>query len=148
MSENMNTYCMPNVGCLIGTVYQLLLGQLVAALDRAELDITPPEYLVLRTLYSRDGLQQCEIASVVGKDKGAISRCVAAMVKKKLVITESVSHKCMRVYLSPKACEIKPSVMQVADDCHNSLASLLTIDEMTQFSNILGKIVNNLICKK
>ena len=148
MSENMNTYCMPNVGCLVGTVYQLLLGQLAAALDRAELDITPPEYLVLRTLYSRDGLQQCEIASVVGKDKGAISRCVAAMVRKGLVSTESVSHKCLRVYVSPEGRKIESAVMKVADECHDALASLLTPQEMTLFGAILSKIVNNLNYKE
>lgn len=148
MNDNLHIYRMPNVGCLVGTVYQMLVGQLAAALDSAGLDITPAEYLVLRTLYSTDGLQQCEIASLIGKDKGAISRCVAAMVKKELVYTQPVSYKCLRVFVAPKGRDMQPAVMDVARVCHDSLASMLTPEEMASFGTILNKIINNLNYKK
>ena len=90
----------PAIGCLIGTAYQILLSRLASTLKEAGLDITTSEYLVLRAIYSNDGLQQCEIAEMVGKDKAAICRCVAGLAKKGLVRTESVSHKCLRVYAS------------------------------------------------
>ena len=76
MTNEIHTYSGPNVGCLLGTAYQTLLSELTDSLDRKGLDITTSEYLVMRALYSNDGLQQCEIAALLGKDKGAISRCV------------------------------------------------------------------------
>ena len=62
----------PAVGCMLGKAYQILLSQLAKALSDAGLEITTTEYLVLRALYSDEGIQQCEIASLKGKDKASI----------------------------------------------------------------------------
>ena len=134
---------MPNTGCLLGTAYQTLVAQLAEALRRSGLDISVPEYLVLRTLYSRDGLQQCEIASTLGKDKGAISRTTAAMVKKGLVRTEPVSHKCLRVYVDIRGREIEQTVHEVARERHHALEALVTEREMQTFIGVLRKIIQN-----
>lgn len=136
-----NPYAMPNVGCMLGTAYQTLVSQLADELEKADLNITVPEYLILRALYTQDGMQQCEIASIVGKDKGAVCRCVAAMSKKGLVTTESVSYKCLRVYLSPKGKEIEPTVMKIAETRHQALSSLLTPEEREVFATVLKKII-------
>lgn len=106
MTNEDYTYPMPNVGCLVGIAYQVLTSRLAAALADAGLNISVPEYLILRTLYIKDGLQQCEIADMLSKDKGAISRNVAEMSKKGIVRTEPVSYKCRRVYLSPEGRKI------------------------------------------
>lgn len=134
---------MPNVGCMLGTAYQTLVSQLAEELEKAELRITVPEYLILRALYTQDGMQQCEIATMVGKDKGAISRCVSSMIKKGLVTTECVSYKCLLVYLSPKGKEIKPRVMEIAKSRHNALSSMLTPEERATFAKVLKKIIQS-----
>ncbi len=134
---------MPNVGCMLGTAYQTLVSQLAVELEKAKLDITVPEYLILRSLYTQDGLQQCEIAAIVGKDKGAVSRCVATMIKKGLVTTECVSYKCLRVSLSPTGEAIRPKVLEIAKTQDNALSSILTSEERSIFATVLKKIINN-----
>ncbi len=134
---------MPNTGCLLGTAYQTLVSQLAEALQRSELDITVPEYLVLRTLYTSDGLQQCEIASTIGKDKGAICRTVTSLVNKGLVTTESVSHKCLRVYVGPKGREIQPKLNEVALKRQEALEALATDSELQTFVGVLRRIIQN-----
>lgn len=143
MKNEKKLYGMPNMGCMVGTAYQILLSRLSETLSAYGLNLTPGEYMVLRALYTCEGLQQCELADMVGKDRGAICRCVAAMVKKGLIRTESVSHKCLRVYVAPKGREIESKVMAVAKDRHDALGSLLTPEEMTTFSIVLEKIINN-----
>lgn len=133
---------MPNIGCRFGTAFQVLYGELAEALTNAGLDIAVPEYILLRALYSKDGMQQCEIAELIGKDKAAISRCVTAMQKKGLVITEPVSRKCVKVFVSEKGRAIEPLVMAVAKERHKALAELLTGDELSILVNILDKIIN------
>ncbi len=133
---------MPNVGCMLGTAYQTLISQLAEELEKAKLDITVPEYLILRSLYTQDGMQQCEIGTMVGKDKGAVSRCVASLIKKGLVTTECVSYKCLKVYLSPLGEEIKPKVLEIARLRHEALSNLLTPEERTIFATVLKKIIN------
>ncbi len=141
MTKEKILYEMPNVGCMVGTAYQTLLSQLADELEKSELGITVPEYLILRALYTQDGMQQCEIASMVGKDKGAVCRCVASLAKKGLVTTECISHKCLRVHLSLLGKSIEPKVMEIAKSRHEALGSLLTPEERTIFATVLRKII-------
>ena len=132
----------PALGCLIGKAYQTMLSQLNSALKEAGLDITTSEYLVLRALYSSEGIQQCEIAQMVGKDKAAVCRCVSGLEKKGLVRTECVSHKCLRVFLTDKGREIEPKVMEVACIRHKALLDLTTPENLAIFTEILKKVIN------
>ncbi|MDE5880423.1 MAG: MarR family transcriptional regulator [Muribaculaceae bacterium] len=132
----------PALGCLIGKAYQTMLSQLNSALKEAGLDITTSEYLALRALYSSEGIQQCEIAQMVGKDKAAVCRCVAGLEKKGLVRTECVSHKCLRVFLTDKGREIEPKVMEVARIRHKALLDLTTPENLAIFTEILKKVIN------
>lgn len=141
MTNEQNLYGMPNMGCMLGTAYQALVSELSSALSASGADISVPEYLILRALYTRDGMQQCEIGAIISKDKGAISRCVASMERKGLVRTEAVSHKCLKVYLAEKGRKLEPKISSVAQERHSALESMLTPDEMTTFATVLRKII-------
>lgn len=132
---------MPNVGCMIGTAYQVLLSRLSVALADAGLDITTAEYMVLRVLYDEEGLQQCDIAEIIGRDKAGVSRCVAAMERKGFVRTEAVSHKCLRVYLSDKGRAIEAAVMGVANERQLALESIVEGSDMETFVKVLRTII-------
>ena len=140
--ENEKTYDMPCVGCLIGSAFQRLTVQLEATLKREGLGISAAEYMILRALYSRDGLQQCEIVDMVGKDKSSICRSVSALAKKNLVRTEPVSYKCIRVWLTDKAREIQATVMRIADERHQALVNLATPKDIEAFVRVLKAIMN------
>ena len=131
----------PAVGCLVSAAAQSMLGALTRALTEADVPLTAPEYLVMRAIYSRDGLQQCEIAELTGKDKATICRCVASLARKGLVRTEQVSHKCLRVYVAQEGRRIERDVMRVAAERHAALQSLLAPGEMSTFKAILSRII-------
>ncbi len=131
---------MPYVGCLVGAAFQKMTSQLETALKKAEIPITAAEYMILRALYSTDGLQQCEICEMVGKDKASICRSVSSLAKKGLIKPEPVSYKCIRVWLTDKANEIKPQIMKIADDRHKALTSLASEKEVESFIKILNLI--------
>lgn len=136
-------YSMPNLGCLLGSAYQHQLTELATALSSAGLNVTTAEYLVLRALYTRDGMQQCEIASLIGKDKGAVCRTVTSMEKKGLVTTRAVSHKCRQVYLSAYGKAIESTIMKVAEKQHGILTSKIPQKEMKAFVNVLKLIIEH-----
>ncbi len=143
MKRNIINIESPALGCLIGMAYQTLLSKLDTALKDAGLNITTSEYLILRALYCGDGIQQCDIARMVGKDKAAVCRCVAGLVKKGLIRTEPVSHKCLRVYLTSEGMAIKNKVMEVASARHKALTDMTTPEKLAIFTEILESIVNN-----
>ena len=140
--ENEKTYDMPCVGCLMGSAFQRLTVQLEVAVKREGLQITSAEYMILRALYSRDGLQQCEIVEMVGKDKSSICRLVSALAKKNLVITEPISYKCIRVWLTDKARAIQHQVMQIAEERHKALLKLAPQKDIEAFVRVLKAIMN------
>ncbi len=139
-NEN-NIYGFPNMGCMLGTAYQVLVARLAAKLEKEHCDITVPEYMVLRALYSRDGMQQCEIGEMVGKDKGAVCRTVKSLETKGLVTTEQVSHKCLKVYISEKGRAVEPKIIGIAEEREKSLSEILTPEELSSFRAILTKII-------
>lgn len=143
MMETSKNIESPALGCMVGRAYQIMLGQLAAALKDAGLDMTTGEYLVLRAVYSKEGMQQCEIADMVGKDKASVCRCVAAMEKKGLLATEAGSHKCLRVYLTEKSRGIEQKVIAVADLRHQALAQITTPAELEIFTRIIEKIISS-----
>lgn len=126
---------------MLGTAYQTLVSRLGEVLSEAGIHLSVPEYMILRVLYTRDGLQQCEISEVVGKDKGAVSRCIRNMERRGLVRTETVSHKCVKVYLAEAGRKIEWPVMNVARQRHEALLRLLTHDEITVLHRALKIII-------
>lgn len=143
MKNETVTYAMPYVGCLIGAAFQRLTAQLEAALKAAGLKISPAEYMILRALYSHDGLQQCEIGVMVGKDKAAISRSVTALAGKGLVKSEQVSHKCCRVWLTAGGRDIEQRIMAVADARHKALTDMVSGNDLEAFLRVLRAIMND-----
>lgn len=143
MTDKVDKYDFPNMGCLLGMAFQTQYTLLSCELVKSGLDITPPEYLILRVLYDNDGLQQCEIASSLGKDQGAVCRSVKELVRKDLVRTEAESHKCRRVYISEKGKSIRPEIMDVAKERQHSLETILTPPELKSLKIALTKIINN-----
>ena len=127
----------------MGTAFQRLTSQLEKALKESGLDITASEYMIMRALYSSDGLQQCEIADMVGKDKGSISRSVSGLVRKGLVRTEQVSYKCCKVWITEAAVAIRGEVMEIAARRHKALLCLASEKDIETFVRVLNKIVNN-----
>lgn len=135
------TYDIPSVGCLLGSAYQRLTSQLEAALKRDGLKISTAEYMILRALYFRDGLQQCEIAEMIGKDKSSICRSVSSLVRKGLVFTNPVSYKCIQVFITDEARNIKPRIMKIARRRDEALRELASESEISNFTRILKAIV-------
>lgn len=131
------------LGCKVGQAYYIMLGQLAESLKTHGLDVTAGEYLILRAVYSKEGLQQCEIADMVGKDKAAVCRSVSAMQQKGLLRTEVVSHKCLRVFLTDKSREMRPKIMALAESRYKALMDLTSPSELEIFSRILDKIINS-----
>ncbi len=143
MKTKKTPYSSSAIGCMIGCANQILLSQLENALRDAALPLTPLEYLVLRAIYSQEGLQQCEIADMVGRDRAGVCRAVSALVKKGLVATQTVSYKCMRVYLTDKSRAMEPKVLHVADSRHQALLDLVGTEKFEVFNEVLQKIIKS-----
>ena len=141
MKKEIKTYCSPALGCMVGSANQVLLTELEKALKEEKLHLSSMEYLVLRALYSKDGIQQCEIAEMVGRHKAGICRCISGLVKKDLVYTEPVSYKCLKIYLTDEARLLQSRVMKVANDRHHALLNIISAEDLEIFNKVLETII-------
>ena len=131
------------MGCMLGTAYQTMVGQLDEILRKELPEVTVPEYMILRSLYFRDGMQQCDIGEMVGRNKGVISRTVKGMASKGFVCTDSESHKCLKVYLTPKAYAMKAKILEIAAERQNTLEKLIGPENISLFSDCLKIIIES-----
>ncbi len=136
-------YEMPNVGCMVGTAYQRMLSGLENALADAGINLTVTEYLLLRALYTRDGQQQCDLATMTSKDKAAISRTVTALERKGLVRCVTESHKCRRVFLTEQGQRLRDRLLDIALRREQQLLSLAPTPDIEAFLRVLKAIIHN-----
>lgn len=137
------TYDMPYVGCLVGMAFQKMTSRLEQTLKKEDIHITAAEYMILRALYFKDGLQQCELSEMIGKDKSSICRSVGALIKKEYLRPENVSYKCIRVWLTDKSLCIKPKIMAIAERMHQSLFDNSSQSDIKSFIKVLKEIVKD-----
>ncbi len=141
--KTVNAYGMPCEGCMIGTAFQKLTAQLERILKQENLDIKAGDYMILRALYNSDGLQQCELSELIGKDKSSICRSVSNLLQKGLVKTEPISYKCVRVWLTDKAEELRPIILKIAEERQKALYDLAPERDIEGFVKVLKAIINS-----
>lgn len=135
------TYEIPNIGCLLGMAYQSEAARLSRALTGAGIDITPAEYLIMRVLFSRGALQQCEISQTLGKDKASVNRSIQSLARKGFVTTTSVSFKCCMVGLTVAGEALRSRLLEIARRLHQELSSRITDEQMACLREILETII-------
>lgn len=142
MTTKDTPYEMPNVGCLLGTAYNIEEMRLRAMLQKERLGISPAEYLILRILFSHKEIQQCEISRILGKDKATVSRTIQSLTKKGLVISDQLSYRCCMISLSEKGRSLEPKIIEIAASRNARLSERISKQEQEFLRNILKKIID------
>ncbi len=137
----MQKYDLPYVGCLVGVAFQRMLKDLEKELEKQQLPISGPEYMILRALFAKNGASQSDVVEMVGKDKSSICRSIKSLASRGLVRVEQVSYKLNRIWLSEEAEKMKPKIMEVAATRHEDLASRLSDNGLKLFVEMLNKII-------
>lgn len=91
-----------SLGYLLDRTLWALSNSLNVALKNEGIDLPHSQYLVLRTLFEKDGLSQNEIAAHLHKDAAAIKRTVDYLEQKGLVVRKTVAHSKYNVFLTEK----------------------------------------------
>ncbi len=141
MTTKQQVYEIPNLGCLLGMAYQAELTGLSNALTNAGINITAAEYLIIRILFTRERMQQCEISRLLRKDRASITRSIKSLEKKGYVVADAVSYKCCLVSLTESGRALEQSVMKIADEQQQKLQGKLTQQEIDSLRQILIKII-------
>lgn len=75
-----------SLGYLVGRTSRAMGNRLNQNLERAGYDVTCEQFMVLDTLWKKDGQTQKALASCTCKDKTSVTRILDGMWKKKLIV--------------------------------------------------------------
>lgn len=109
-------------------------------------EITVDQWLVIKNLYEREGLNQSELAELTFKDHPTLTRIIDLLCKKGL--TERQMHPQDRrsfiIILTPagksKVEELRPSVKEIRTQAWNNLSE----QDFIHFKHVLNTIYDNL----
>lgn len=129
----------------IGYMMEQALGSMTATLAAGfiakGIDLPHSQYAVLRLIYTRqEPLTQSKIAEILKKDAAAVKRTLDILERKGLVRREAHNGRSKHVFCTGKALAMKETVTESANTTLHNIFGEFSDDELTVFTNILGKI--------
>lgn len=108
------------------------------------IDLTNPQFIVLRCLYFKDGLSQFEIANLLFKDAAAIKRTVDFLEQKGLVARKQVRTLKNSVCLTDKGRDLIPQAMKIGESILDKVIEGIGPKNYSSLRTMLDKIYTNL----
>jgi len=105
-----------SLGFLLNRASVSLAKALNARLNRENIDLPHSQFVVLRSLYYRDGLSQLDIAKLLSKDAAAIKRTIDNLEEKGFVERRQVRPLKNHIHITGKGKELMPEALCIADE--------------------------------
>ena len=133
-------------GYLINLAAQRLKYELHQIFQARGYDITPEQWAVLNRLWEQDGLSQVELAERTFKDKPSTTRILNLLEQKGIVLRrrDAEDGRVMHVFLTKAGKDLKEKLIPCAEEVLVKSGQNLTKEEVSQFKQILRKILANL----
>ena len=111
----------------------------------SRLGFGPGQFFFLSELYCEEGLSQDELSRRVGVDKSNTSRALTNLEAYGLIRRESdlINHKVKRVYLEPKAREIKNEFIKIQEKWNAVLIVGFSKKHKNRLMSDLKNMANN-----
>lgn len=134
-----NTVLAPWI-CFISRLSTRFVGN-----EMSRMGFGPGQFFLLSELYSQEGLSQDELSQRVGVDKSNTSRALAKLEKVGLIQRKSdpKNHKVKKVYLKPKAHNVRNEFRKIQQQWNVKLLKGFTEEEKAILITSLIKIANN-----
>jgi DNA-binding MarR family transcriptional regulator len=114
-------------------------------LQNAGHPVTSEQWVVLTSLFDRDGRTPTEICEATLKDKPGITRIVRNMERNKLVICvdNPEDGRSKRVFLTKSVKKIEKQLLNIASETESQCIKGISEKEIEQCRSILDKILSN-----
>jgi len=135
------------LGYLVNRCAILLKNELVYRFEQAGYTVTPEEWVILNRLWEEDGLSQNEIAERTIKDKTTVTRFLAQMEAKGLIVRKSSKEdgRYKSVRLTAYAQKLKPILIPIAQEMLVQASSGIAEKDIQITLNMLRNVEDNLI---
>ncbi len=135
-----------SIAYLVGRTSRSIIKRLGKKfLDRG-FDVSYEQWSILVHLYRKDGQTQQELARVAIKDKAAVTRLLNILEKKNIVlrITDRHDKRSKLIYLTNKAKDFKPALIEIVEELLQEAEQGIPRDEIINCKKTLNKIFYNI----
>lgn len=103
------------------------------------LDLTPIQHLILECLREEEGLSAGEIGKRLSLDNATLSGVLDRMTEKNWVVkeTDPQDRRFLRLYLSPRAREMLPVLLEARQKANEDIMAGLTVEERILLKRLL-----------
>jgi len=110
------------------------------------LDVTVPQFQVLRCLWRGDGLQTSALAREAGSDYGTMTGVLDRLESKGWIRRErsSEDRRAVQIWLTPAGRALEEPLMEILNDLNQLALDGLAPEEQTQLIAALEKVGRNL----
>ena len=132
-----------SVGKYISIIHRT--GSSFLSKEFSKFNIGSGQYMYLIHLYKNDGLSQEELTEILNIDKGTTAKSIKKLETEGFVmrVKDKNDKRINRVYLTPKALEIKDEFLSSINAWENTLTSNLSYAVKEQALTLLKKITCN-----
>ena len=136
----------PRISLLISQAMTLYRIHLNALLAQNGIDLTSEMCAVLGVLWKSDGRKQQELADILCKDKGGITKIIDNLEKRKLVIRhpDNIDGRNKIVTLTKDGLALKKTVVPLANGLLNKVTSSIDKQKLQIASQVLTDIIKEL----
>ena len=138
---------MKNKECSIVQYISILYrnGQSYFAKRLGSLNIGSGQYVFLMTLYRKGGISQEELSSYLKIDKGTTAKAIRKLEDEGYLVRDIDlrDKRAYRIFLTPKALDVIPTIQGAAKDWENVITSGLSEEESLWVERILHKMAEN-----
>ena len=108
--------------------------------------ITPPQFEVLISLWSEDGLVLSELSKRLSRDGPTITGIIDRMEKKDLVRRERSTRdrRVIKVFTTPKATEMKEALTDLQQTAGKDIIDNFTTEDIKSLEQLLSKLLTNI----
>ena len=108
--------------------------------------ITPPQFEVLISLWSEDGLVLSELSKRLSRDGPTITGIIDRMEKKNLVRRERSTRdrRVIKVFTSPKSTEMKEALTKLQQTAGKDIIDNFTTEDIKSLEQLLSKLLTNI----
>lgn len=134
-----------SIGPWLGRTMKMVDYQMLEAFQKAGLDLTKEQMIILKKLHFEDGLNQNELAFLTYRNKSSLARLLSKMETKGYILRKQnvVDKRINEVFLTEYGRTVYEKTRPVIKDMIELMEAGITEEEKQQMINTLKKVQKN-----
>jgi DNA-binding MarR family transcriptional regulator len=142
----MESFLDQSLGYLTHVTALLLKRELIEAIKKSEINVTPEQWAILNRLNEHQGLTQKEVATLSFKDNANITRIIDKLEDKGLVERRAnpKDRRIWKVFITKEGQEVRDVIEPLAEEVLQKATKNIDSKEVEIYNDVARRVIANL----